>query len=159
MSRTTSRAGPHLPELEGSELLLRGVIGGVPPSSNHLYSGQQRRFITKVGRAYKNNARSELAQQWINEQQPSGDDAHMLILRFFLPAVLNGTYGKKGGASSRFKRIDLSGLIKIVEDVVVEVTGADDASNLALVPMKLQSKREPRVEIELWRLRDAAFLR
>ena len=158
MSRTTSPGGPSLPELEGSELLLRGFVTGVPPSSNHLYSGKTRRFITKAGKAYKNRTRSELAQQWINEQQPSVEDAHMLILRFFLPAVLNGTFGKKGGATTRFKRIDLSGLIKIVEDVVVEVTGADDAANLALVPMKLQSD-DPRVEIELWRLRDAAFLR
>ncbi len=158
MSRTTSPGGPSLPELEGSELLLCGVVEGVPPSSNHLYSGQQRRFITKVGKAYKNRARSELAQQWIQETQPSPNDAHMLILRFFLPTILNGTFGKKRGASTRFKRVDLSGLIKIVEDVVVEVTGADDASNLALVPMKLQSG-DPRVEIELWRLRDAAFLR
>ena len=158
MPRTTSPGGPSLPELHGSELLLRGTIEGVPPSSNHLYSGQQRRFITKVGRAYKNRARSELAMQWARETQPSMENPHMLILRFYLPTILNGTFGRKGGAATRFKRIDLSGLIKIVEDVVVEVTGVDDATNLALVPMKLQDKKNPRVEIEIWRLQDAAFL-
>ena len=84
-------------------------------------------------------------------------NAYQLVLTFYLPDMLNATYGQPGGAKTRFKRIDVSGLVKIVEDLIVEMTGIDDSNNVRLYLEKTYSE-EAGVGIALWQLTDEHYI-
>jgi Holliday junction resolvase RusA-like endonuclease len=132
--------------------VLSGVISGKPPGSNHLY-GQRgaRRFLTKGGAKYKNDAKTELSKQWMLEESLTPDFPYMLVLNFFLEEIFTSTFGKKGGARFRFKKIDTTGLVKVAEDAISEITGVDDSCFLDHVLSKRKDSN-PRVEIEIWSL-------
>jgi hypothetical protein len=148
-------------DLEGRKLALAGVVPGTPPSSNRLYSRGSggRRFLTKEGRAFKIRTIDILRKQWMLSEPLSATKPYWLVLRFYLPAVLTKTYGKKGGADNPFKRIDTSGFVKILEDAIAETTGVDDRNNVRLTLMKYQDPEDVRCEIEFWELENSDFLR
>ena len=111
--------------------VLTGTLTEKPPSANKLYSVNQfgREFLTKAGRAYRNSVREALRGQWaLTSFQLRLDDAYDIDFWFFLPDVFNATWGEKKGAERRFKTRDVTNLVKVLEDVLKELLGVDDAN-------------------------------
>lgn len=149
----------HANGRRGTVPVLEGEIPECPPGSNHLYSqAHDRRFMTTEGKRFKNKGREALAEQWRFAPPLHQGTPYELTLRFYLPTILNSTFGFPGGAASRFKKIDVSGLVKITEDLVVDLTGVDDSHNLRVVLEKYDGPRHPHIEIEIWELDDEVFL-
>lgn len=130
---------------------LSGVITGRPPSSNNIYGSRgARRFLTTEGTKFKNDAKTELSKQWMLRASLTPDMPYLLVLRFFLDEIYTKSFGKKGGAQFRFKKIDTTGLVKVAEDAIAEITGVDDSCFVDHILSKRKDPKDPRVEVEIW---------
>ena len=99
----------------------------LPPSVNNMYiytargprpSGKMKQFKAK--------ASMEIAQQIPFGGNPlDGNKPHRLSILYYLPALYNKGWPSK--AKTRFKRRDVSNLVKVLEDVLAECLGIDDS--------------------------------
>jgi len=105
----------------------------LPPSSNKIYirhpkgmgkilSGDARKFKIDAMRAIQEAGR--VAFMSLKNNVP-----YELRLAFFLDTVEN----KNSKAGERFKQIDLSNRVKLIEDTISEATGIDDRHNFRIV--------------------------
>ena len=75
---------------------------------------------------FKAKASMEIAQQIPFDGEPlDGNKPHRLSVYYFLPALFNKGWPSK--AKTRFKRRDVSNLVKVLEDVLSECLGIDDS--------------------------------
>lgn len=123
------------------------MVGEV--SVNKLYfSRGGRRILTTTGRAYKRQVTLKLAQTWtllttdINKDVP-----YSLDLIFYLPQVY--TKGWPGKAQNRFKKIDVSNLVKFFQDCIAAASGVDDSSHFETFIKKIEDPENPRLDIRL----------
>lgn len=127
---------------------LKATLRIEPPSVNEMYArtayGMTASTKTKK---FKAKAIVELAKQWLFCQPLGRNDPHKLTLVFYLPEIENKGWPKS--AKTRFKRKDVSNLVKILEDAIVTASGIDDSTTLELHVRKLADPQDPRVEIEL----------
>ena len=131
----------------------------IPPSINHIYAQVgPRRILKTVGKAYKKRLQQVLLHDHAREVEAlldeAGDDLFLLLsIDVYFPTLVNEGWLKinrsgKRGADSRYKRLDASNRVKVVEDAVVEAIGIDDSRFQAIV-MKHMDPRRPRVEVSL----------
>lgn len=140
---------------------LRVVVPFLPPSSNNIYntipghgrrlSTPARQFQMKAMRVIQQEGRAALLK--LKQNVP-----YQLKLVFYFPEVENKgwyetwTRGPKQGqrkAETRYKRIDLSNRIKLLEDTVADALGIDDCHTFRLVIEKEHDPKRPRVEVFL----------
>lgn len=131
-----------------------------PPSSNHIYANGPHggRVLTRLARQWKILAIKELTGQMSIEDSFDPDQAYAVTLIFYLKNVENeGWYrrykrGPKAGqryAQRRWKKIDLSNLVKLAEDSLKEAMGVDDCAFFELRLVKDQALVEPSMTIEV----------
>lgn len=127
------------------------------PSINHVYmhvrapgSGGMMRVLTPAGRKFKKEATAHLAKNYpqalalMKENKP-----YTLFMRFTVTDLENKGWVK--GSTSRYKRHDVSNRIKVLEDVIVEVTGVDDSHFISVACQKVQGTMEA-TDIYIWNL-------
>lgn len=134
-------------ENEGIEL----HVDELPPSVNKLYTVRgHRKILSDVGRRYKNRLKSQLAEQLI-DYSPFGREAP-LSFRYilFFEAVINKGYPDK--TDTKFKRIDLSNRIKVLEDIICELLDVDDSQVVHMEVDKWQGK--PHVYVRVTKVRN-----
>jgi Holliday junction resolvase RusA-like endonuclease len=108
----------------------------LPPSSNNIYINHPQghgRVLSSKARAFKVQA--------MREVQQSGRVAFLGLKQnvpyeLRLDVFFDQIEYKKSEKGKRFKRIDLSNQIKLVEDTVAEATGIGDEHNFRLVLSK-----------------------
>lgn len=85
--------------------------------------------------SFLSNARAELLRQ-IGYDMPMFDKTkpHRLTMEMFLPTLYNE--GWPGKAKNRFKKRDVTNLIKHAEDLVASVVGIDDSCFVGSVVTK-----------------------
>lgn len=127
----------------------------MPPSSNQIYvnkRGGGGRFLSTLAEQYKATVKSYLGEHYmmdISNLNPEG--MYEVTFNFLLSKdqVFNKGFGKeKNGAKTKYKRIDASNRIKLLEDCIKEVTGIDDSQYFSVTARKWIAK-EPRVVIYL----------
>lgn len=142
-------------------LHLHVVLPFLPPSSNNIYktipghgrhlSSAAKQFQLKAMRVIQQEGRAAL----LNLKQNVPYQLHMT---FFFPEVENKgwfetwTRGPKQGqrkAETRYKRIDLSNRIKLLEDTIASALGIDDCHTFRLIIEKAHDPKNPRVEVAL----------
>lgn len=123
--------------------IFRADIPLFPPSINRLYiwSGR-RRILSDAGRRFK----AEFYQLLKAFDPPTytADDGLCLRLWFFFPVV---NAGWKTGKAGKYKRRDVSNLIKVVEDVVAAYLEIDDKQFLHLDVWKIEGVDRTCVEV------------
>jgi len=134
----------------------------MPPSSNNIYFNIQGggRGLTGEARSWKKKATTEI----INQNQLQFAKAldpnvkYELVLHFYFEQIENKgcneffTKGAKAGqrkAETRWKRMDLSNRIKLVEDALKDAIAVDDSSTFIHTLVKDEDPKEPRVEVTL----------
>lgn len=125
-------------------------LEGLPPSANNAYFNHPKggRTLTKEGRKYINETKSALAQAFQKQMMFfKPDRPYLVFFRFYFAAVENAGWFK-GKAQSRYKKLDVSNRVKLLEDCLKEAAGVDDAQNLRIVLDKLEGKE--RTEILVW---------
>lgn len=125
-------------------------IPSLPPSTNHAYfnlPGGGRTLTTK-GKKYKRETAAYLSQGYPKDLATLKPNMpYLLKVRFWFSDLENKTW--PNSAKTRYKRIDASNRLKLLEDVISEVAGIDDSQNLTVVIEKRQAKEEC-TEIWMW---------
>jgi Holliday junction resolvase RusA-like endonuclease len=121
-----------LPLIDSRERLMSNVVFQaeltvLPPSVNEMYvytsrgprpSGKMKKF--------KARASIEIAKQVDFAGSPLDENSpYLLKIDYFLPALFNKGFPKK--AKTRYKRRDVSNLVKVLEDVLANCLGIDDS--------------------------------
>jgi Holliday junction resolvase RusA-like endonuclease len=125
-----------------------GIVTALPPSVNDLYVRTPWGMAySKATKQFMTAAKVELIKQWMFEEKLDPNAPHWLALIFYLPKVQNLGWPDK--AKTRYKRVDVSNYVKILEDVIASVLGVDDSSTMQMLLFKEESPENPRVEIFL----------
>lgn len=139
---------------------LKMVYKELPPTSNKIYF--RGTILTQTARTYAeqfaNFAKAYLPE--ISEMNPDGVFA--LHLRFFFDNIVNETWNDLSlppsrRAKTRYKRIDLTNRIKLLEDCVRDALDIDDSQTFAASQEKHLDKTNPRVEIEIEEMSPGLF--
>jgi hypothetical protein len=120
---------------------IRFKFEGIPPSVNNIYFTRGRmRSLTKAGKQFKNSWVSNSGGADIVEFmafEPDEDTAYGLTMVFYLDRsrLFNKSFGKRKG-TKRFKKMDVSNLIKLTEDAIAELLGIPDQNNFSVAAHK-----------------------
>lgn len=130
-----------------SLMKIEGV--SMPPSVNAIYFTRgKNRVLTTLGKTYKEDIKSVIIQHIMSTKQvlEFKNIPMILHLTFFFTHIENKNYQKSG---NRFKRIDVSNRIKILEDAIAETLGIDDCQFLCVIAEKGQAQLET-VTLEIY---------
>jgi Holliday junction resolvase RusA-like endonuclease len=126
----------------------------MPPSVNSLYFTKGgKRILSSEGRIYKDMIKSALAEMASAKPSDTDLENHKLSIRFdlFFSSVENKAW-HSGKSKNRFKKIDVSNRIKVIEDALVEGLGIDDCQFFNMLINKRQSESSEYVNIYVYDL-------
>lgn len=133
--------------------MIRLEIPGVPPSSNNAYFNHPRagRVLSTEGKKFKNETKVQLAKDYRKELQYfKPNEPYLIVFRLTFLSIHNKTWGaEKKAAESRYKKLDATNRIKLLEDVLKDVTGVDDSNTLTFIVQKAEGAWE-KTEIFAW---------
>lgn len=131
------------------------VVPGLPPSINEAYStiikrGKRpiaMRVLTTKAKKYKRETAAFLVQNFPTELMFFKPNVpYGIAIQFAFIELENKTWAS-GGAKNRYKRVDVSNRLKIIEDVLAEVAAIDDSQNLTAIIDKCKHTKE---ETRIW---------
>ncbi len=109
----------------------------------YVYTTRGPRPSAKMKR-FKAAASSEMLKQLDFSQEPLEKNvAYVLHIDFFMPSLVNKGYPKK--AKTKYKRRDVTNLVKVFEDLICQVYGIDDCQFVDVRLRKLHGPRYGRV--------------
>lgn len=116
---------------------IRLGIPSIPPSSNHAYmnNGFGGRTLSPKGQLYKKETIAHLARTYPNEMRyfkPNVLYCLFIILTF--RDVENKGWPKK--TANRYKKLDVTNRLKLLEDALQEATGIDDSQHVMVTVYK-----------------------
>lgn len=123
--------------------MIRMEIPFLPPSANHAYFNLPKggRTLTKKGKKFKKEAAVHIIRHYSSELMMFQQNVpYGIAVRFFFPNLQNKTWPES--AASRYKRIDTSNRIKLLEDVLADVAAVDDSQHMVLMLGKSEAKEE-----------------
>lgn len=108
------------------------VVPFLPPTSNHIYVTNRwgRRFLSKEAKSFKNRFSTEVVPNYLHLiSQLNPNSIYHVEWRFFFTddKIVNKTFGAKSGAKMRYKKLDLTNRLKLIEDCLVEALAIDDS--------------------------------
>lgn len=127
-------------------------LPNVPPSLNNVYTTVRKgkktlRILTKEGRAYKEQTKAVLLQEYPLElAKITRNVPYVLLCRFHIRGMETAGY-REGKAKGRYKRLDASNRVKVVEDVIAEVGAYDDAQHILSAAHKVQATGQEYTEV------------
>ncbi len=124
-----------------------GFISILPPSVNDMYVYTTRgpRPSAKM-KKFKAAASMEMLKGLdFNAEPLEKDIPYSLQLFFYMPSLTNK--GWPGKAKTRFKRRDVTNLVKVLEDLVCEVHGIDDCQFVEVSLRKLHGPEYGKVGV------------
>lgn len=130
--------------------MFRLEVPSLPPSSNNAYFNLPNggRALTKEAKSYLLETKAHLAQNYRTElSQLKPDVPYGLYVIFYFPALENSGWPKT--AKTRYKRLDATNRIKLLEDALKDVAGIDDSQNQAVFVQKRVGHE--RTELFIWR--------
>jgi hypothetical protein len=136
--------------------MVKFVIPGMPPSSNNAWFNLPKggRTLKPAGKKYKNEIQTLIGQKYSKELMTfKKHEPYLVFFRVHVEALENATWGAaKNGAENRYKKNDATNRIKILEDIIAEVTGVDDASTMTFLIQKVQAvpATNEQIEVFIW---------
>ena len=131
------------------------VLPTIPPSLDAAYrpiiaKGHAMMVLTAEGRKYKTKTAAYLAKKYVLQLGAlKPNKPYALYARYHMP-VNNAGYPKN--AKTRYKKLDATNRIKILEDVIADVTAVDDSHHMISIQHKVQG--EPKTEVWIWSLEE-----
>lgn len=128
----------------------------MPPSVNRLYrrAGRGGKTLSDEGKSWKAKALIALGKQWVTVPRSvfKKNVPYELWIRFTYEGVVNKGWPKS--SKTRYKRKDVSNYVKLLEDVISEVSGIDDSQTVRLIVEKQERSEalyegEPCIQILL----------
>jgi hypothetical protein len=132
-------------------------IPAVPVSSNHAYltiklPRGSKRVLTAEGKKFKTEATAHLTQHYafaLKSMVPN--KPYAIYFRFTMAKLSNATWPES--AECRYKKTDASNRLKLVEDVLADVTAVDDSHYFTVAGSKVEGTPE-RTDIWIWSVED-----
>lgn len=127
-------------------------IDGLPPSSNHAYFNNPKggRTTTDAGRKYLTETAGHLQQRYRREMMFFKKNVpYCFLVRLYFQEVENKGYPTS--AENRYKKLDGSNRIKLLEDALKNAGGIDDSQVLLFLVDKKHGLPE-RAELWVWNL-------
>lgn len=111
----------------------------MPPSVNSIYFTRgKNRVLTTIGKTYKEDVKAYIIKEILQKPIPDLKNKPLgLSLHFYFKTIENKSYAK---TDNRFKRIDVSNRIKILEDAISETLGIDDCQFIFVFAKKETSQ-------------------
>lgn len=110
------------------------------------------RILTKEGRRFKKEAAAHLARTYPTELREIKRDRPLgLAILFVFKTLENKTWPET--AKNRYKRIDVSNRVKLLEDVLADVAAIDDSQHMLVLLAKAQGSEEETI-IWSWDIED-----
>lgn len=105
---------------------------GIPPSTNHAYRNGAfgRRVLSSVGAAYKKDITARVTQE-VALGPPMSKDRGWMVWITVTTSILSQGWPKK--AKNRYKTLDATNRIKLIEDAVKDGIGLDDSCTLRFI--------------------------
>lgn len=130
-------------------------LEGLPPSANHAYFNLPRggRTLSTAGRRYKKETTTFIARTYPRELATMRmNEPYCVYFRLFFEqdGILNKTWPKE--AKSRYKTVDVSNRVKLLEDALKDACGLDDSQNFIIIVEKREGN--PATEIRLWNMQE-----
>ena len=126
-----------------------------PPSVNKAYASTRggRRVLSKEGRLYKQAVREVIGKAYGLKPHILGDvDKLHLSITLHTRCINKGW--STGNAKSRYKRVDVSNRVKLLEDALFESIDLDDSHVFCLNICKTHSESEEYADVHLCALLD-----
>ena len=133
--------------------MIRLELPALPPSSNHAYinNGFGGRTLSAAGKKFLITTKAHLAQQYPREMMLFKPNLpYIVVARFFFEHLENTGFAT-GKAQNRYKRVDGSNRLKLLEDALADAGGIDDSQFLSTTPHKVQGTPE-RTLVWVWSL-------
>lgn len=124
------------------------VFDQLPPTSNKIYfRGTQ---LTSAAKKYAEDFAKCMTDTVGYMHRFNPDGIFKLTVHIFLPAALNkGFSGAKSGSKSRYKKVDLSNRIKLLEDCVRDFLAIDDSQTFEIVLKKFHAPEKPGIWVKV----------
>ncbi len=122
----------------------------LPPTSNHIYF--RGTILTSKAREYAERFAHFVVKNHLHEISSLNPDGLFELTLHFYFNILTESYNnpkvpKAKRAKSRYKRVDLSNRIKLLEDCVRDALSIDDSRTLEMHQSKFHDPVHERVEI------------
>jgi len=116
----------------------------IPPSTNHAYTNGAfgRRTLSNKGKAYKKLV-TALVTQTVALGPAMSKDRGWMIWITITTSILSKGWPKK--AKNRYKTLDASNRVKLLEDAIKDGLGLDDSCTVRLIVEKLEGDDHTRV--------------
>lgn len=129
-------------------------IASSPPSMNSMYRPNKwgRLVLSAEGKRYKRRVQNTLHEQWTLTASGFFDKEKAYELGIVVVMESDKIYNKgwPTKAKARFKRVDVSNLVKIVEDAVSEFAQLDDSHNFRVVVQKTPALEDEEPCVIVW---------
>lgn len=128
-------------------------VGMLPPSSNKIHivpRGRKRLILSQAAKNFKADCYGAL--KGFEPVRFGLDDELVLDITFYLKEFKNKGW-KTGKAKRKYRRRDVSNMLKLVEDTISLYLGIDDSQFLDIMARKRQAKDEGGIKICVKRLK------
>ena len=119
--------------------MIKMTFNYIPPSVNHAYVSKRGggRILSRAGKEFKSRIRADILSSYRKELQTFKPDLpYELVITFYLKDL----YIKKQiDGVRRYKKIDVTNRIKLLEDALSEVIGVDDKNFIVVVARKCET--------------------
>jgi Holliday junction resolvase RusA-like endonuclease len=122
---------------------------GVPPSTNNVYFNLPKggRVLNAAGKKYKTEISTTIVRQHQAEIRDIQLNHPYGILFVVSMNILNAGWPEK--AKTRYKKLDASNRVKLLEDAIVEALGIDDSQVIISVVVKRHAETEV-TDVVIW---------
>ena len=146
--------------------VMKVVIPGLPPTSNHIYVTNWRkkmRFMSKEAAGFQKKMLADLTGPYLPYITSFVDDASLYwvwyIFYFEPDDILNKTFGMKGGTLERYKQLDIDNRVKLVQDTFAKGIGVNDKQfwRIILDKVSCAGVGSPQIHITLGRINPSDY--
>jgi len=125
----------------------------LPPSANHAYFNHPKggRVMTKKGKKFKIETTTYIVQHHtptLTRMKFAQNHPYGMAVYFHFPNLENKGF-LTGEAKTRYKKLDASNRLKLLEDAVVDALGIDDSQFTTVLVSKVQGDTEKTL-VTLW---------
>lgn len=136
--------------------MVKFTLPGLPPSVNHAWFNLPHggRTLKTEGKKYVAETKTLLAQKYQKELLTfKKDEPYLVFFRVHFSEIQNATWGAaKKPAKTRYKRCDATNRIKILEDVIADITGIDDSCTMTFIVQKVETNLKEMIEVFVWNI-------
>lgn len=130
--------------------MIKFELSGVPPSTNKAYFNLPRggRSLSATGKKYKAETTSQLVRHYPNDLRMFSANTAYGILIVVSMQILNAGWPQT--AKTRYKKLDATNRVKLLEDALMDACGIDDSQFLFSAVIKQQAHADERENTTVW---------